>query len=91
MHIHLPKPLHGWREFVGEVGIIVMGVLIALGAEQVIEAVHHRSQVHDAVAKLRAESLGNQDGLAFSQAGLQQSMAGIDRGPSSTGKLRAPT
>ncbi len=26
MHFHLPKPLHGWREFVGEVGIIVVGV-----------------------------------------------------------------
>jgi len=23
MHFHLPKPLHGWREFAGEVGIIV--------------------------------------------------------------------
>jgi hypothetical protein len=31
MHFHLPKPLHGWREFIGEVGIIVIGVLIALG------------------------------------------------------------
>jgi hypothetical protein len=30
MHFHLPKPLHGWREFAGEVGIIVIGVLIAL-------------------------------------------------------------
>jgi hypothetical protein len=20
MHFHLPKPLHGWREFAGEVG-----------------------------------------------------------------------
>ena len=37
MHFHLPKPLHGWREFVGEVGIIVIGVLIALGAEQILE------------------------------------------------------
>jgi hypothetical protein len=40
MHIHLPKPLHGWREFLGEVGIIVVGILIALTAEQVVEAVH---------------------------------------------------
>lgn len=22
MHLHLPKPLHGWREFAGEIGII---------------------------------------------------------------------
>jgi hypothetical protein len=45
MHFHLPKPLHGWREFVGEVGIIVLGVLIALGAEQVVEAIHGDAQV----------------------------------------------
>jgi hypothetical protein len=37
MHFHLPKPLHGWRAFAGEVGIIVVGVLIALAAEQVVE------------------------------------------------------
>lgn len=37
MHFHLPKPLHGWREFFGEVAIIVLGVLIALSAEQAIE------------------------------------------------------
>jgi hypothetical protein len=44
MHVHLPKPLHGWREFVGEVGIIVVGVLIALGAEQVVQDVHDRAE-----------------------------------------------
>jgi hypothetical protein len=42
MHFHLPKPMHGWREFVGEVGIIVLGVLIALGAEQALEGLHDR-------------------------------------------------
>ena len=45
MHFHLPKPLHGWREFVGEVGIIVIGVLIALGAEQIVEGWHWRHVV----------------------------------------------
>ena len=33
LHIHRPKPLHGWSEFAGEAGIIVIGVLIARGAE----------------------------------------------------------
>ena len=37
MHFHLPKPLHGWREFAGEVGIIVLGVLMALALEQVVD------------------------------------------------------
>lgn len=42
MRFHVPKPLHGWRELVGEVGIIVLGVLIALGAGQVVESIHDR-------------------------------------------------
>lgn len=47
MHFHLPKPLHGWREFAGEVGIIVLGVLIALAAEQLVEewSWHHKVRV----------------------------------------------
>ncbi len=44
MHFHLPKPLHGWREFLGEVGIIMLGVLLALGAEYLIEQWHWREQ-----------------------------------------------
>ena len=35
-------PIHGWRAFWGEVGIIVIGVLIALGARQVAMAPAHR-------------------------------------------------
>ena len=55
MHVHLPKPLHGWREFAGEVGIIVLGVLIALGAEQLVEAVHWHNQVHETRDAIDAE------------------------------------
>jgi len=55
MHFHLPKPLHGWREFAGEVGIIVVGVLIALGAEQVVEQLHQRAELRDATAAMTAE------------------------------------
>ena len=55
MHFHLPKPLHGWRAFVGEVGIIVVGVLIALGAEQVVEDVHWREKVRVAERSLDFE------------------------------------
>jgi hypothetical protein len=44
MHLHLPKPPHGWRELAKEVGIIVIAILLALGAEQVVEAVHWKHQ-----------------------------------------------
>jgi hypothetical protein len=55
MHFHLPKPLHGWRAFVGEVGIIVLGVLIALGAEQVVQNIHQRGEARDADGAIRGE------------------------------------
>lgn len=55
MHFHLPKPLHGWREFAGEVGIIVLGVLIALGFEQVAELMRWRVRAAEARLALKAE------------------------------------
>ena len=48
MHVHYPKPLHGWREFGGEVGVIVLGVLIALGAQQLMSDWQWRNDVRDA-------------------------------------------
>ena len=56
MHFHLPKPLHGWRAFAGEVAIIVLGVMIALGAEQVVEDWHWRNEVMDAQRALDREA-----------------------------------
>jgi hypothetical protein len=55
MHFHLPKPLHGWREFTGEVGIIVIGVMIALGAEQVVERIHDGNIAVETRRTIKAE------------------------------------
>jgi hypothetical protein len=55
MHVHLPKSLHGWREFAWEVFIIVVGVLIALGAEQAVERMTWRHRVKEAKEDLRTE------------------------------------
>src|ERR1700761_8111067 len=46
MDIHKPKPWRGWPEFLKEIGTIVIGVLIALGAEQAVEALHWRHETH---------------------------------------------
>jgi hypothetical protein len=59
MHVHLPKPLHGWRTFVGEVGTIVLGVLIALGFEQAVSALHDRASAGETRATIRAEIADN--------------------------------
>ena len=71
MHFHLPKPMHGWREFFGEVGIIVVGVLIALGAEQVVEAYHWQTKVSEARTQLRHE-LGHNLALLDDRISQQQ-------------------
>ena len=61
MEIHRPKAFHGWRELAKEIGIIVIGVLIALGAEQTVEAFHWRHKVNDAAEAMRLE-LRDDDG-----------------------------
>jgi hypothetical protein len=69
MHFHIPKPLHGWRALVGEVGIIVLGVLIALAAEQVVERIHEQTQIDQIRGALRGE-------LADSRARWEDMRAG---------------
>jgi hypothetical protein len=59
MHVHPPKPLHGWKEFLNEIFVIVVGVLIALGFEQVVEELHWRHKVHEGEERLRAEMANN--------------------------------
>jgi hypothetical protein len=79
MHIHLPKPLHGWREFVGEVGVVVIGILIALGGEQLVESLHHRSQVHEMTEKLHAESIANRDVIDYDRVVVRTGIADTER------------
>jgi hypothetical protein len=64
VHFHLPKPLHGWREFAGEVGIIVLGVLIALAADALIERSSWRAKVNLADANMRVEIEQNRTNAA---------------------------
>ena len=52
---HKPKPTHGWREFLGEYAIIVLGVLTALGLEQSVDSLHWRHKVDQAEQNMRVE------------------------------------
>jgi hypothetical protein len=55
MRVHLLKPLHGWRAFAGEVGVVVLGVLLALGAQQWVERISWKMDVTEAKQDLAAE------------------------------------
>jgi hypothetical protein len=61
MEVHSPKPIHGWRELVKEVGIIVLGVLIALAAEQLAQGLDWRGKARLADQEMRQE-LADDDG-----------------------------
>lgn len=65
MRFSLPKPVHGWRGFIGEVGIIVVGVLIALGAEQLVETVNERRIAGETREAIRTEFNQNLTGMAL--------------------------
>ena len=55
MDVHKPKQRHDWRTFLAEVGTIVLGVVIALGAEQAVDALHWRGKVAEAREAMRLE------------------------------------
>ena len=78
MDIHKPRPWHGGREFLKEIGTIVIGVLIAIGAEQTAEALHHRAQARAMTAKLRAESEENRPVVAYDVESLKDGLASAD-------------
>ncbi|HWE46563.1 MAG TPA: hypothetical protein VG407_11090 [Caulobacteraceae bacterium] len=55
MHVHKPKIPHSLREFGAEIGVIVVGILIALAGEQLVVWVHGQQEVADAREALRSE------------------------------------
>jgi hypothetical protein len=55
MEIHKPKPVHNWREFLKEVGIIVLGVTIALTAEQFVAKLHEAHLARETRVTARTE------------------------------------
>jgi hypothetical protein len=53
------NPPHGWNAVGWELGIVTLGVLIALGAQQVADEFHWRSEVHDFRKAVKAEISGD--------------------------------
>jgi hypothetical protein len=59
MDLHKPKPWHGWRDFLKEVGTIVLGVSIALTGEQAVEKWRQHRQYLEARDAMRDELAGD--------------------------------
>lgn len=52
---HKPKLWADWREFAKEIGAVVIGVLLALAGQQIVETVSWRHKTADAEAAIRRE------------------------------------
>jgi len=59
VEFHKPKPVHNWRELLTEIGVVVIGVCIALSAEQAVEWWRWRGQVREARGVIATEMTQN--------------------------------
>jgi type II secretory pathway pseudopilin PulG len=56
LDIHPPhEAAHTWKDFFIHIATIVIGLLIAIGLEQTVEAIHHHREVSETREALRAE------------------------------------
>lgn len=83
-------PLRNWRPFASDVGVVVIGVLLALGAQQLVESIQNRARVAEMTEKLRAESLDNQNVVAYDLAQLAKLSAVVDRNMAALDGCRNP-
>jgi hypothetical protein len=73
-HFHKPSPFSNWKELGSEIAIIVIGVLIALSAEQAVEAAHWAHKIDQAENALHLE-LSEDDGpQAYARAAIATCM-----------------
>ena len=62
LDVHAPhETVHGWRDFLTHIATITIGLLIALGLEAGVEALHHRHLVREARENIRLEIKQNED------------------------------
>ena len=60
LDIHAPhESVHTWRDFFIHIATICVGLLIAIGLEQAVEALHHRHQRHELEEQLHTEAEHN--------------------------------
>ena len=68
MEVHPPDhAIRSWRDFIIHIATIVVGLLIAIGLEQSVEALHHRHLLHQAREQLREEMALNRRTLTRDQ------------------------
>jgi len=66
LDVHPPhQAAHTWKDFFIHIATITVGLLIAIGLEQTVEAIHHNHQRHQLEANLHAECVRNDEILSY--------------------------
>ena len=80
LDVHVPDhKLGGVRDFVIHILTITVGLLIALGLEASVEALHHRHQRNEADETIRQELRENRDTLSKARAEMKVEVANMVR------------
>lgn len=75
MHVHKPKLLHNWRDLLKEWGIIVLGVLTALLAEQAVQSFEWHRKVDAAIADMDNELTRGNGPQAYTRLAMHDCIA----------------
>src|SRR5438552_15555737 len=65
MRFRVLEALHGWREFLKEYAVVVLGVLTALALDQLVESAHDRRLARDAHEAIDQELQSDLDRVAY--------------------------
>ncbi|MES2392287.1 MAG: hypothetical protein V4555_11645 [Acidobacteriota bacterium] len=95
LDVHPPhSPTHTWKDFFIHIATICVGLLIAIGLEQTVEAIHHHHQRRDLEAQLHEEAQhnlslvqGNIARLEVQLAWEQASIVALNSAPVSAGRI----
>jgi hypothetical protein len=64
--VHGPhESIHTWKDFFIHIATIVVGLLIAIGLEQAVEAIHHSNERRELIREMREEAEHNVETLRF--------------------------
>jgi len=92
LDVHAPhQSVHSWRDFFVHIATIAVGLLIAVGLEQTVEAIrHHQERLH-LIADMQNEARQNRDSAqqalnnySAERPGCETPLSPSDRPPPAT-------
>jgi hypothetical protein len=79
MDVHAPlEPVHSWKDIAIHLGIVTVGLFIALMLEAGVEYLHHRHIVAEARANIREEIKENHEAAQDDVVNVQRSIDAIE-------------